>query len=224
MELVGVGVCVVHIGAGADGDPHAFAVEREGDVTGPVASAAQLRVAGKDGDNGLRLGGCDEVAGRVREADDAGGVRDVDPVRLRAQRIERDAEGVVEAAGEGAGDDGVAVRRASAQHHDLSRGAVGDEEVAIGRGADEPRLPESLRIELHLEASGSDGPRAVGTGNQRGAVVDRLIGVWFRQVGEGEFAANAGALLRVIGEGGLAGERGSGLSAGLGGGCYGGGE
>jgi len=158
-----------------------------------VASAAQLGVAGQDGDDGLRLGGCDEVAGLIPKADDAGGVGDVDPLRICTEGVESDAEWVIEAAGEGFSAGGVAVGRLAAQDDDFAGGAVGDEEVAVGRGADQTRLLESLSVDLHLEARRRDGPCAVGTGNQRGAVVDRLVGMGFGQVGDGQLARTPGA-------------------------------
>ena len=40
MELAGVGVGVVDVGARADGDEHVLAVFGEDDVAGPVAAAA----------------------------------------------------------------------------------------------------------------------------------------------------------------------------------------
>ena len=53
VELAGVGVGVVHVGAGADGDEHVFAVLGEDDVARPVAAAHELRVAGNVRDDGL---------------------------------------------------------------------------------------------------------------------------------------------------------------------------
>ena len=118
----------------------------KGNVAGPVASAAQLRVAGQDGDDGLRLGGCDEVAGLIHKADNAGGIGDVYPLRICTEGVESDAEWVIEAVGEGFSAGGMAVGRLSAQYYDLACGAVGDKKVAVGRGADQTRLLKALGV------------------------------------------------------------------------------
>jgi hypothetical protein len=63
VELLGVRVGVVDVGAGADGDEHVLAVFGEDDVAGPVAAAGELRVAGNVGDDGFRRAGGVQVAG-----------------------------------------------------------------------------------------------------------------------------------------------------------------
>ena len=88
-----MGVGVVDVGAGADGDEHVLAVRGEDDVAGPVAAAAKLGEAGELGDDGLGRAGGVEVAGLVGEADDGVGVADVDPLgvgRRGRRRCRRD--------------------------------------------------------------------------------------------------------------------------------------
>ncbi len=72
--------------------------------------------------------------------------------------------------------------------------ALGEEDVAVGRGADEAGIVEAGGVELDLEAFGRDGPGVVGTGNDGWAVIDGLIGrgLGRGQVGDGDVAADAG--------------------------------
>ena len=120
MTFVGSGIGVVDVGAGADGDVHGFAVERELDVAGDVAAGA---VPGRSaicsaGPRGL------EVAVLIGEADDGVGVADVDPLGIGTRRIEVDAEGVVETGGEDAGVLGLAVGGDAAEDEDVALVAI----------------------------------------------------------------------------------------------------
>ena len=228
VELAGVGVGVVHIGAGADRDEQVFAVLGEDDVAGPVAAARELRVAGDDRNDGLDWSHRVQVARVIREALHAGGVANVDVLGVRAGGIEGDAEGVVEAGGEGLDGCGGAVGFDAAQDDELAGAGVGEEEVAVGRGADEARLGKGPGADAHvlrgigalergvvaagverdLEARGRDGPCAVGARDDVRLILDCLVRVGLGQVGEGDFVAHAGGLLVPVGEGGLAGEQG----------------
>ena len=138
-------------------------------------------------------------------------------MRIGAGGIEGDAEGLVEAGGE----DGDLLRFAvgvdAAEDLDLAGLAFGEEEVAVGREADEARVVEAGGVELDLEAFGRDGPGVGGAGNDVGAVVDGLIGRGLGQVGDGEMAAGAGGFVSRVSEGGLAGEDGR-FGGGVGGG------
>src|ERR1035438_4142086 len=55
VKLLRMGVGVVHIGAGANGDEHVPAVFGEDDIASPVTSAGELGIAGDVGND--RLGG-----------------------------------------------------------------------------------------------------------------------------------------------------------------------
>ena len=120
VELPGVGVGIVDVGAGADGDQHVLAVLGEDHVAGPVAAAGKLGVAGNVGNDGLGGAGGVQVAGVVREALHGGGVADVDVPGI-VGGIEGDAEGMVEAAGEGLDLGGLAVGTDAAQDDDRRR-------------------------------------------------------------------------------------------------------
>ncbi len=227
VELAGVGVGVVYVGAGAYGDEEVLVVLGKDDVAGPVAAAAKLGVAGDVGDDGLRLGGGVEVAIFVGEALDGGGVADVDVLRVGAGGIEGDAEGVVEASGEFLDGGGAAVGSDAAEDEDGAGAGVGQEEVAVGGSGDEARLGERAAAEFHVlggvfalegrgvtagvegdaEARGGDGEGVDGAGDYVGPVVDGFRGVGCREVGGGDFVADAGVLLVPVGECGLAGEK-----------------
>ncbi len=174
-----------------------------------MSAAAELCEAGKLGNDLLGLARCDQIAGLVGKADDGVGVADVDPLGIRSAGIEGDAEGKVEAVGEGRDRLRLAIRADAAQNPDLVAVRVRQEDVAVGRGAHQTRLAEALRIHLHLEAFGRDGPCTLGPRNHAGTVVDRLIGLRLGKVGHSDLAADAGMLLGVVGEGGLAGKDGA---------------
>ena len=79
VELLGMGVGVVHIGVRADGGEELCPVLGEDQVAGPVAAAAQTSAAGQIGQMLLRAAGL-QVAVLVGEANDAVGVADVRPL------------------------------------------------------------------------------------------------------------------------------------------------
>ena len=83
----------------------------------------------------------------------------------------------------------------AAKDSDLAGVAFGEEEIAIGRDADEARIVEAGGVELDLESLGRDGPGVGGARNDGGAVVDGLLGRGRGQIGDGEVAARAGGLV-----------------------------
>jgi hypothetical protein len=85
----------------------------------------------------------------ISEADDGRGVADLDVAGILS-RVEDDAEGVVKAGREVLDLLGFVVGTNAAQDVDEASACVGEEEVAVGRDADEARLGE-----------GSDGARHV---------------------------------------------------------------
>ena len=136
---------------------------------------------------------------------------------------------MIEAGGELLDLGGFAVGADAAKDEDGAGAGVGEEEIAIGRGADEARHGEGSAAESHvllvvgalhgsgvaagverdLEAGRRDGP---GVGRARDdvrGVVDGLVGLGLGKVGESDLAADAGLLLVPVGEGGLAGEDGA---------------
>ncbi len=208
--FLGMGVGVVDVGVGADGDEHVLPVGGKGDVAGPVAAAAELAAAGQVGE-GLRGLGRLQVAVGVGVADDRVGVADVDVFGVRTFRVEADAERHVEVVGKGGHLLRLAVGADAAEDHDLVLVGEGDEEVAVGRGADEARLVETGGVLGDGKADRGLRQRAFGTRDFFGARVDAGGGVGLGQVGDGDAAGGAGLFLGVVGKGGLAGEDGLGL-------------
>jgi hypothetical protein len=70
----------------------------------------------------------------------------------------------------------LAVGADAAEDLDFAGFAFGEEEVAVGREANEARIVEAGGVELDLEALGRDGPGVGRAGNDVGAVVDGLVG------------------------------------------------
>src|SRR6202008_4662556 len=87
-----------------------------------------------------------------REAHHGIGVAHVDPLRIWAWRIEVDAEGPVQAAGESRGEFGLAVSAHATKDFNVARLAFGDEEVAVGRGANQARFIEVGGVKLNFES------------------------------------------------------------------------
>jgi hypothetical protein len=102
----------------------------------------------------------------------------------------------------------LAVGAHTAEDHDLAGIALCQEEIAVGRCADEAGILQAGGVKLHLEAFGGDGPRIVGSWNHRGAVVHGLIGSRGGQVGDRQVAADAGSLVSGVGECRLASKNG----------------
>jgi hypothetical protein len=134
--------------------------------------------------------------------------------------------GMVEAGGVGADGDGLALGGDAAKDEDGAGLRVGDEEIAVGSGVNDAWHDEGAEdgrvggfadlvalhrdrvaagVELNLEAGGGDGPGVRGTRNDVGAEVGGLGYLRLGQICDGDLAADAGLLLGVVGEGGLAG-------------------
>ena len=197
----------------------------EDDVARPVAAAHELCVAGDVGNDGLGRASGVEIAQVVRDSLDGGGIADVDVPGVFS-RIEGDAEGVVKPSGELLNLSSLAVGAYATKHEQRAGARVGEEQVAVGRGADEARHGESATAERHVlfvvgalhgggvaagierdfEAGRCDGPCVGGAGNYVGRIVDCLIGVGFGEVGERDLAANARLLLIPVSESGLTGD------------------
>ncbi len=102
----------------------------------------------------------------------------------------------------------LAVGADAAKDLDLAGFAFGQEQVAVGREAQQARIVEAGGVHVDLEALGRDGPGVGGARNDGGAVVDGLVGCGCRQIADCEVAAGAGRLVERVGECGLAGEDG----------------
>src|SRR5207302_1629577 len=94
----------------------------------------------------LRRAGGLQVAGTVREADDAVGVRDIDVARVWSRRPEGDAERLVKVFGKGA-NLGRAGAGRGPQDADAARPALGDKDVAARRRPDLARIIEAAAYE-----------------------------------------------------------------------------
>ena len=133
-----------------------------------------------------------------READDGGGVGDVDVPGV-VGGVEGDAEGVIEAGGELFDVSGFAVGVGAAEDEDGASLRVGEEEVAVGGEADEARHDEgalgrfvgllgvlfalhgrrvATGVEGDLVAGGRLRPGTFGAVDDGGAIVDGFGGVW----------------------------------------------
>jgi hypothetical protein len=164
MKLTLMGVGVIDVGAGADGDEHVLAVFGEDNVARPVAAAGELGVTRNVGNDGLSGTGGVEIAQVVREALDGGGVADVD-VPWIVRGVEGDAERMVEAGGELFNLGGLAVGAHAAQDEEDAGAGVGEEQVAVGRDADEARHGEGACGSRHvLDVVGSLHGRVVASG------------------------------------------------------------
>ena len=97
---------------------------------------------GRCGTDLFRRSGGLHVAVAIGEAHDGVGVAHVDPLRIGAARIEGDSERLVQAGGEDRNLLRLAVLVAAAEDFDLAQVGFGDEEVAVGGGADLARLIE----------------------------------------------------------------------------------
>ena len=121
-----------------------------------------------------------EVSDAIGEAHDAVRIANVDVLRIRSQRIEGDAERLVQAVHKYLRG----LRRArladAAHDQDFAGPATGDEEVAIRRGADHPRIAEASCQAVDLKARQSVQHRA-----RRLRHVLRIISHRGRRVGFG---------------------------------------
>ena len=108
----------------------------------------------------------------------------------------------------------LALRPHAAEDLDFAGLALGQEEVAVGGGANEAGIIEAGGIEFDFETLRGDGQYALRPWNDGGAVVNGLLRGRSGQIGDGQVATDAGGLMGRVGEGGLAGKngvRGSGL-------------
>src|SRR5579872_6407641 len=144
-------VDVIDIGARTDRDQHLLSVFGERDITRPVPATAQSAAAGQVGDF-LRCAGGLEVAALIRKTNHSVGIADIYPLRIRAQRIERDAEWLVQSLCKHLDGLGFSVATHAAEDLDVSRFALRQKNVAVGSSANFARIAETFSIEVHFEA------------------------------------------------------------------------
>ena len=127
---------VVDVRPRADRDVQGLAVGRELQVARPVPAAADPLVAAGDVlDDRLRLARAPSCRRSCRGSGPRVGVADVDVLRLRPERVEGDPERSVQAGGEDLVDLGLAVAVGVAEDADAVGAALGQEQVAVRRGA-----------------------------------------------------------------------------------------
>jgi len=97
---------------------HTFSVLREGDVACPVSAAPQF-AASRQVSKLFRRTGRLQITVLVGKAHHGVGVADVDPLGIRAKRIEGDTEGLAQVVGEGRDFLRFAVGIHAAEDHDL---------------------------------------------------------------------------------------------------------
>ena len=118
------------------------------------------------------------IAVLVGEAHHRVRVADIDPLWIRAWGIEIDAEGLVQAAGEHRHLFGLAIAGHSSEYPDVAGFRLGHENIAIGSGANDPRIVQPGRVLLHFEARRDLRPCAFRTRHDLGAIAGGRSREW----------------------------------------------
>ncbi len=127
-----------------------------------MSAAAQKSAAGKFYAQVLHRAGRPEVAVVVRETHDAVRVGNVKELRIWSRRVEREAEGLVQARlGKNLVDLRFAVVVGIVQDANAARPALGDENIAVRRGEQEAWVLEPRGVQFDLEPGGNVRMRAV---------------------------------------------------------------
>ena len=150
----------------ADSHIHGLSVGREGHIAGPM-TATDRQIA----DHRLRRARRLHVARLVSEADDFSFKADINPLWLRSRRIKGDAIGVLQALRKRLGRLGPVARLRRADDSDLAfRSALGDENIAVRRDADDTGALQSGGEGLNLEPGHGMQLRVIGLRHDFGAV------------------------------------------------------
>ena len=157
----------------ADRDEELLAVRREGDVARPVRAAL-----GQAANDDLGLAQRLPVAGGIGEPHDLVRLGDIDEAWIGTGGIKSDAIGAVEPLGED-GRRGIA---ALGEHAHLAGAALGQEDVAVRRGAQDTRSPEPFRHQLRHEAGRHAGQPALRPRHRIGLGRHRFRRMGRRQV------------------------------------------
>src|SRR5580693_801982 len=110
----------------------------------------------------LRWPAAGQIAVVIRKTHNRIHVRYVHPLRIGSQRIEGDAERSIQAGGEDLHLLRLAVGSDSTKYFDVATIGFSQKEIAVGSGADDPRIVQAGRILLHLETLRSLWPRVLG--------------------------------------------------------------
>jgi hypothetical protein len=99
-----------------------------------------------------------------------------------AWRIERNAIRPRQSGGKNTGLLRFSVSGNPAKHFDFAGAALCEKKIAVGSSADEPRIIESIRIELYGESVWCFWPSAVRARYQLRSVVRGVGGIWRREI------------------------------------------
>ena len=133
-----------------------------------------------------------QVAIVIRKAQHGVRVANVDVLRVRPRRIERDAVGLLQASGEDRDLLRLTVGGDAAKNLDVAIMTLSDEEVAVRRGENHAWLLHVGRVELDLEAGGRLRPRILRAVHDVRAVGRGLGGVRCRQIAGRDLVHRAG--------------------------------
>jgi hypothetical protein len=136
------------------------------------------------------------------------GVRDVEPARIAARRIERDPERFLEALREHARPRRLAASEQAAERPQDTGLALDHERVAVGRHPDQPRLRQAVGVQLDLESRGACGQASLGRLTTLGELSTDSGRARRGQIGRRDLDALARALAGVVGERARAGRLG----------------
>src|SRR2546425_12056602 len=139
----------------------------------------------------------------VWESHNRVGIPDINPLRIGPRRIEVDAERAVQALGENFRLFRLALRVYSTEDPNVARVAFGDEEIAVGRSSNQPRIIEPCRVLLHFEPRRDLRPGLLWTGHELRAVARRGRGERSGEVLQCDLSNLAGPVETVTGEGSL---------------------
>ena len=102
----------------------------------------------------LRRSGADEIPDVIGKTHNRIHVADVHPLRIRPERIERDAERRVQAAGENLHLLWLAVRGDAAENFDPARAGFREKDVSVGSDTHQAGIGQAGGEDLDLEALG----------------------------------------------------------------------
>ncbi len=188
------------IGARSHRHQQAAAVAGEGEVAGPVPAR---RAAGQARNDDLRRPPGFQVADPIGETHHALGLAHIEPLRV-GFGVEGEAEGSVEAGGEGGGLADPGAVRPGPEHQDAPRDALGHQDVAVRGGAQQPRFVKAAGERLHRKPGRGLGlqPRRPGHGLRRVAEGGGRAGRG--QVRHRDASPHAGSVAAPVPEGGRA--------------------
>src|SRR5580692_5030417 len=132
-----------------------------------------------------------QIAVAIGKAHNRIRIANIDPLGIRSGRIKTDTEWTVKSRSESLRLRGLAVGTNSAEDQNVVGVAFGDEEIAVGRGANQSRLIKPGRIKLNFEARKNLWPRVLWTRHQLRAIAGRRRSERLGQIFERDLAGRA---------------------------------